>query len=132
MKKALKSKVNGKNEGGQSSKAEQNGVAVKDKKKKVKSLKSGAEKSNKDNNGTVKGNGGLPFDDLKEVNGIGPKLEKVLNKKGITTFSQLSELDVKMIFEGEDEAVAIVGRVEREDWVGQARELMKKGDGKSK
>jgi multidrug efflux pump subunit AcrB/predicted flap endonuclease-1-like 5' DNA nuclease len=65
-------------------------------------------------------------DDLKEVNGIGPKLEKALNKQGIMTFAQLAELDVAAMVESEEGAIDLAGRIEREDWIGQARKLMKK------
>ncbi len=71
-------------------------------------------------------------DDLKEINGIGPKLEKILNELGVTTFSQLSKLDVNEIIEAEDGMIDLAGRIEREDWVGQARKLMRKGPKKAK
>ena len=124
-------KGNGKDKIDESSKSPKNGGAVKNKKK-VKSLKAKAKKSNIEKNGAIEGNGELLHDDLKEVNGIGPKLEKVLNKKGITTFSQLSELDIGLVAGAEGEPIDLAGRIEREDWIGQARKLMKKGEGKSK
>ncbi|NUM32039.1 MAG: 30S ribosomal protein S1 [Bacteroidetes bacterium] len=62
--------------------------------------------------------------DLKAIVGIGPKFEKTLHSMGIYTYQQISKLN--------DESIAILeeltkfpGRVERENWVGQAKELMK-------
>ncbi|MCP4933422.1 MAG: hypothetical protein GY927_04265, partial [bacterium] len=71
-------------------------------------------------------------DDLKEINGVGPKLEKILNELGVTTFSQLSKLDVNEIIEAEDGTIDLAGRIQREDWIGQARKLMRKGSRKAK
>jgi predicted flap endonuclease-1-like 5' DNA nuclease/uncharacterized protein YigA (DUF484 family) len=62
-------------------------------------------------------------DDLKEINGIGPVLEKTLNDFGIQSWEQLAELgkeDVDKI----DQAIAFPGRIEREEWVAQAKELV--------
>lgn len=62
--------------------------------------------------------------DLKAIVGIGPKFEKTLHSIGIYTYEQISKLN--------DEGVAVLeeltkfpGRVERENWIGQAKELMK-------
>jgi multidrug efflux pump subunit AcrB/predicted flap endonuclease-1-like 5' DNA nuclease len=63
-------------------------------------------------------------DDLKEINGIGPKIERILNQHGISTFAQLADLDVESLL-GVDSIVDLAGRVAREDWRGQARKLMK-------
>ena len=71
-------------------------------------------------------------DDLKEINGVGPKIEKILNELGVTTFSQLSKIDVKAITDAEDGAIDLAGRIQREDWVGQARKLMRKVSKKTK
>ena len=65
-------------------------------------------------------------DDLKEINGIGPKLEALLNSHGITTFSQLSELDIDALANEDAGAIDLAGRIRREDWVGQARKMVKK------
>ncbi len=127
---------NGKEKKSGSTKAGKNGSVGEDKQKtkslKTKSLKIESGKSNIEKNGALESNGELLHDDLKEVNGIGPKLERVLNKRGITTFSQLSKLDVGLIAEAESETIDLAGRIEREDWIGQARKLMKKGEGRNK
>jgi len=62
-------------------------------------------------------------DDLKQINGIGPFIEEKLNNLGIYTFEQVGALDEEMV---EDLTTAIEffpGRIERDDWVGQADRL---------
>ncbi len=61
-------------------------------------------------------------DDLEEIRGIGPVLRERLNELGITTFRQIAALtpaDIERI----DEVLEFKGRIEREDWIGQARTL---------
>ena len=63
-------------------------------------------------------------DDLKVVNGIGPVIEKALNRYGIKSWEQLATLkagDVKAI----DEALDFPGRIRREQWVQQAKALVR-------
>ena len=63
-------------------------------------------------------------DDLKALSGVGPALEKKLNAAGITTFAQIaawSDADVAEL----DEKLSFKGRIEREGWVAQAKELAK-------
>jgi len=62
--------------------------------------------------------------DLKQIAGIGPKLEKVLNGQGITSIGQIAtwtDADVAKF----DDALGLDGRIARDDWVGQARKLAK-------
>lgn len=61
-------------------------------------------------------------DDLKAVSGVGPKLEKVLNRLGIWTYAQVAALDEAEIA-WLDDHLGLAGRVGRDDWVGQARRL---------
>lgn len=64
-------------------------------------------------------------DDLKRINGIGPFIEKKLNGVGIYKLEQISKLTSKDI---EDLTASInffPGRIERDKWVDQAKELMK-------
>jgi len=62
-------------------------------------------------------------DDLKLINGIGPFIEKKLNALDIYTFKQISKFNTKDI-EAVNKAIEFFpGRIERDDWVGQAREL---------
>jgi large subunit ribosomal protein L27 len=61
-------------------------------------------------------------DDLKKVSGIGPVFEKKLNAMGIYTYQQLTKLgpdDIKVL----EDLTGFTGRVERDDWIGQAKTL---------
>jgi large subunit ribosomal protein L21 len=63
-------------------------------------------------------------DDLKKLSGVGPALEKKLNEAGVTTFAQIAawtEDDIAAF----DEKLNFKGRIEREGWVDQAKELTK-------
>ncbi len=67
---------------------------------------------------------GYPEDDLTRIKGIGPVLKGVLKDHGITSFKQIAaftEADIQRI----NEAINFPGRIEREDWVGQAREIIR-------
>jgi NADH-quinone oxidoreductase subunit E len=61
-------------------------------------------------------------DDLKKIEGIGPKLEQVLNGRGIRRFADLAALDATALA-ALDEAIGLGGRAIRDDWAGQARAL---------
>lgn len=65
-------------------------------------------------------------DDLKIISGVGPKLEKMLHEFGITTFYQLSQLDNEGINALNEKIEFFPGRMERDNWIGQAEELHKK------
>ncbi len=61
-------------------------------------------------------------DDLKKLSGVGPALEKKLHEAGVTTFAQIaawSDEDVAAM----DEKLSFKGRIEREGWIAQAKEL---------
>ena len=61
-------------------------------------------------------------DDLTQLSGVGPALLKKLNAAGITTFAQIAawtEADVAEF----DEKLSFKGRIEREGWIAQAKEL---------
>lgn len=62
-------------------------------------------------------------DDLKQVAGIGPVLEKKLNAEGIVNLKQLAALTPADIARLEETVIRFPGRIERENWVGQARKL---------
>ena len=62
-------------------------------------------------------------DDLKKLSGVGPKLEEKLNGLGITTFEQVANFSDDEIAQV-DETLNFKGRIEREDWIGQAKTLM--------
>ena len=61
-------------------------------------------------------------DDLKQLSGVGPALEKKLHAAGITSFAQIAawtEEDIAKF----DEELSFKGRIEREGWVEQAKAL---------
>jgi large subunit ribosomal protein L21 len=62
-------------------------------------------------------------DDLTKINGIGPVIEKKLLGLGITTYRQIAEFDQKRI-EEIDQQLNFKGRIEREEWVEQAKKLV--------
>lgn len=62
-------------------------------------------------------------DDLTKITGIGPRIAEVLNGLGIWTFAQIAE------WKPENETwvenhLSFKGRVSRENWVGQAKDLL--------
>lgn len=62
-------------------------------------------------------------DDLKLIYGVGPKLEKLLNHNGVYYFWQVaswSRQDVDII---DDRLDVFKGRITRDDWVRQAKQL---------
>ncbi len=62
-------------------------------------------------------------DDLKEIKGIGPFIEKKLNAIGIFKFRQVSKFDGK-IDDIVNKAIEFFpGRIKRDDWKGQAKVL---------
>ena len=67
----------------------------------------------------------VPKDDLKLVTGIGPGLEKKLQDVGITSFEQIANLSDLQIADLEANVVKFTGRIKRDDWIGQAEQLMK-------
>ncbi len=63
-------------------------------------------------------------DDLTEISGVGPVIVKKLHGEGVTTFAQIAawtDADVEAI----EEKLSFKGRVGREDWIAQAKELAK-------
>ena len=61
-------------------------------------------------------------DDLKVLSGVGPALEKKLHENGVTSFAQIAawtEADVAEM----DEKLSFKGRIEREGWIEQAKNL---------
>ena len=64
-------------------------------------------------------------DDLKKINGVGPKLEKTLNQMGIWHFSQIASWGEAEIAWVDENLEGFKGRVSRDNWIAQAAELMK-------
>ena len=61
-------------------------------------------------------------DDLKQLSGVGPALEKKLHEYGVTTFAQIAAWTDDEIAEF-GEKLSFKGRIEREGWVEQAKKL---------
>jgi len=66
-------------------------------------------------------------DDLKLIKGIGPKFEKDLNGKGIYYFRQIGAWGKKDVTMVEGVIDSFPGRIERDEWVKQAKGLAKGG-----
>jgi predicted flap endonuclease-1-like 5' DNA nuclease len=62
-------------------------------------------------------------DDLKQIKGIGPAIEKTLNEIGIFRFQQIAEMSEYDIDRVARRLKGFHSRIYREDWIGQAREL---------
>jgi NADH-quinone oxidoreductase subunit E len=65
-------------------------------------------------------------DDLKLISGVGPKLEGTLHSLGIYTFAQVAKWK-KAEREWVDGYLKFKGRIDRDDWVKQAKVLAKGG-----
>ncbi|MCB0734402.1 MAG: DUF3341 domain-containing protein [Flavobacteriales bacterium] len=63
-------------------------------------------------------------DDLKVISGVGPVYEGKLNDLGIYTYEQVAKLTPEAITAIEELTKYFPGKIEREDWVGQAKKLM--------
>ena len=64
-------------------------------------------------------------DDLTQLSGVGPVVLKKLNAAGITTFAQIAAWTDADVTEF-DEKLSFKGRIERDGWVEQAKELLSK------
>jgi large subunit ribosomal protein L21 len=62
-------------------------------------------------------------DDLKLISGVGPAIEKKLNAAGIWHYWQVKALSDEDIAQVEQQA-GVKGRPHRDDWMGQATDLM--------
>ena len=66
-------------------------------------------------------------DDLKQIKGVGPKLESMMNKMGIYHFDQVSVWRAKEVKWVDENLEGVKGRVSRDEWVKQAKILAKGG-----
>jgi predicted flap endonuclease-1-like 5' DNA nuclease len=64
-------------------------------------------------------------DDLKSIKGIGPFIEEKLNALGIFTFEQISKMTAKIEEEVNVAIEFFPGRVKRDEWAKQAKQLHK-------
>ncbi len=62
-------------------------------------------------------------DDLKLISGVGPKLESLLNKNGVYYFWQVAGWNRRDIDAIDERLEAFKGRITRDNWVDQARQL---------
>jgi NADH-quinone oxidoreductase subunit E len=75
---------------------------------------------------------GLPVpdgepDDLKRISGIGPGIEKTLHELGVFHFRQIAAFTPANVA-WVNRRLRFRGRIEREDWIGQARTLAAGGE----
>ncbi len=76
--------------------------------------------------GLAKARGGKP-DDLKQIKGVGPKLEKLLNSLGFFHFDQIAEWSASELAWVDDNLEGFKGRASRDRWIDQAKVLAKGG-----
>jgi len=65
-------------------------------------------------------------DDLKEISGVGPFLEKKMHAIGIYTFAQVARFTPEDVDKVNDIIEFFPGRIERDNWVGQAKAFVSK------
>jgi len=66
-------------------------------------------------------------DDLKQLKGVGPKLEQTLNELGFWHFDQIAkwtEAEVAWV----DDNLSFKGRIQRDGWIEQAKTLAEGGE----
>jgi len=62
-------------------------------------------------------------DQLTEIKGVGPVLEKLLHQSGIFYFQQVASLDKNGINELQEQIPQFPNRIRRDQWVKQAKKL---------
>jgi len=62
-------------------------------------------------------------DDLKQIKGVGPAIEKTLNEMGIFRLQQIADMTEYDIDRVAERLKGFHSRIYRENWIGQAREL---------
>jgi len=67
----------------------------------------------------------IQADDLKRIVGVGPVMEGTLNDFGIYTFKGVANLSKAQRYRVSENLGAFKDRIERDDWVGQAKVLHK-------
>jgi predicted flap endonuclease-1-like 5' DNA nuclease len=70
-------------------------------------------------------------DDLKLIVGVGPVLERMLHNLGITTFRQIARWTERDVAEFDARLPEFPGRIQRDQWVTQARALHESKYGQS-
>ncbi len=106
-------------------KAEKAAAPKEEKKAEPKKEKSAASEGRVDEKlGMVYDSAPSEVDDLKEIGGVGPKLEEKLNSIGVYKYDQIANWKKENIEEF-DELLSFKGRIERDEWVAKAKELHK-------
>ncbi len=65
-------------------------------------------------------------DDLQQISGIGPGIERTLHQLGIFHFRQIAAFTPENVA-WVNQRLRFKGRIEREDWIGQAKRLVAGG-----
>jgi len=65
-------------------------------------------------------------DNLQDINGVGPKMEKMLNGLGYFHFDQIADWTKSEVSWVDDNLEGFKGRVTRDDWQPQAKKLAKR------
>jgi len=65
------------------------------------------------------------IDDLKEIKGVGPALEKTLHENGVYRFQQVADWNQYNIWFF-NKIMAFPGRIQRDEWIAQARDFAPK------
>ncbi len=97
----------------------------KTKPKKSQSAKGKAKPSDADKPALLSGPRDAGADDLKKIDGVGPKLEKELNAAGVFHFDQIASWNKSEVAWADQNLVSFKGRVSRDSWVDQAKKLAK-------
>ncbi len=62
-------------------------------------------------------------DDLKKINGVGPKMEQLLNRLGYYHFDQIAAWSPSEVAWVDDNLEGFKGRATRDEWIKQAKDL---------
>ena len=71
---------------------------------------------------------GTGADDLKKIKGVGPKLEAMCNRLGFWHYDQIAGWSEREVAWVDDNLEGFKGRVQRDDWVSQAKTLASGGE----
>ena len=80
--------------------------------------------------GTVYDSAPDKVDDLKVISGVGPAIEEKLHGFGIYTYEQIANWNAENIA-AFDQLLSFKGRIERDEWLKQAKDLMNSNDGEA-
>ncbi len=75
--------------------------------------------------GQPKTSGGSQKDDLKKIHGIGPVIERTLNKMGTYTYVQMAKWTASDIARVAQKLETLPDRIKRDNWIASAKRLYK-------